>query len=257
MGKSARISREKGGERGLFRAAAMSEAIAVLARAPVPGRVKTRLVPALGETGAALAHLLLLRRTLLVALLSGRPVYCYSEQGWRDPLFAGVSGLYWREQEGGGLGERMQHAVAATHPGAQRVVLVGSDCPTLSVQYFDQAFAALTDREWVIGPAEDGGYVLLGSRRASFWQGADPLVGCAFGGPLALRDTLQAMDGKVALLPEKADLDTPADLSADANRWLRVLIRRWQPEVKVIGGTMVLRPWVPGEEVRGPGFSGR
>ena len=211
----------------------MREAIAVLARAPVPGRVKTRLVPALGETGAALAHLLLLRRTLLIGLLSGRPVYCYTEQGWRDTLFDAVSGLHWLTQGSGGLGERMQHALAATHAVSPRVLLLGSDFPALSVVFLEQAFAELNTHDWVLGPADDGGYVLLGSRVPSFWQGADPLAGSAFGGPRALRDTLQALCGTAALLPMRADLDTPEDLALDANRWLRELIARCRSELVV------------------------
>lgn len=140
----------------------------VFARAPEPGRVKTRLAPLLGERGAARLHAQLVERTLRTALAAefGRVVlYCAS--GMQGPYFRKIQkrfGVRLRAQGRGNLGVRMYRALRR-HPGA---VLIGSDCPALRPADLRAAARALqAGAAAVFSPAEDGGYALIGVRRAS------------------------------------------------------------------------------------------
>lgn len=138
----------------------------LFARVPVPGQVKTRLIPALGRQGAANLYRKLFERQL--ALISGFEQA--SPQLWLD----GRAGDEWPGdftgpvfmQEGSDLGFRMQHALASGLQAYASVVLIGCDCPGIDQGYLEQAFAGLeAGNEVVLGPARDGGYVLVGMRR--------------------------------------------------------------------------------------------
>jgi rSAM/selenodomain-associated transferase 1 len=141
--------------------------VVVLAKAPQPGRVKTRLVPVLGEQGAAELYVQLLWRTLQVASGVGEwPVELWCSPCQDHPFFATCRsdfGVMLRDQQGSDLGERMMTAGLAD---ACPVVLIGADCPMLDADYLRGAISALAaGDEVVIGPAEDGGYGLIGMRR--------------------------------------------------------------------------------------------
>jgi hypothetical protein len=139
--------------------------IAVFAKAPVAGAVKTRLVPVLGAEGAARFHASLVRHALCVA----REAQPASLQMWCAPdvahPFFGECGFRYRcqllSQRGADLGERMANAFAAATP----LVLIGSDCPALRASHLVAAWDALRSNDAVIAPAEDGGYVLIGLAR--------------------------------------------------------------------------------------------
>jgi rSAM/selenodomain-associated transferase 1 len=83
-----------------------------------------------------------------------------------EEIAADLEGLEITFQCGDDLGERLVHAFQERlHRGARRVVVIGSDCPTMEPEYVEAAFEALRDHDLVFGPAEDGGYVLVGCSR--------------------------------------------------------------------------------------------
>jgi rSAM/selenodomain-associated transferase 1 len=137
--------------------------IAVFARAPVPGRTKTRLIPALGPEGAARLHERLLRKTVDSACAAGLgPVTLWCAPDTAHPLFAELAAgnrIALTVQAGPDLGARM-HQAFATAGGP--LLLIGTDCPALTPTLLRQAAAALQTASAVFAPAEDGGYVLVG-----------------------------------------------------------------------------------------------
>jgi rSAM/selenodomain-associated transferase 1 len=144
-------------------------AIAVFARAPVPGQVKTRLIPRLGAQGAAALQTVLIGRAVRTALAAGvGPVSLWCSPNCEHPAFiscADALGVPLFTQHGGDLGARMLAAFAHLCRGSQ-VILIGSDCPALTSRDIRAAADALAqDHDAVVIPAEDGGYVLLGLRR--------------------------------------------------------------------------------------------
>ena len=187
--------------------------VAVFAKAPVAGEVKTRLVPLLGPADAAELHATLVRHALATARAAEvGPVslWCAPDRG--HPFFAacaGEFGVALHEQRGGHLGERMARAferLLAAGP----AMIVGSDCPSLTAGDLREAAAALAGREAVVQPAEDGGYVLVGLARALpglfegiRWGEADVMR--------ATRERLRAAGTAWAELPVRWDVDRPED----------------------------------------------
>lgn len=190
--------------------------VIVLARAPLPGRAKTRLIPALGAQGAARLHALLLRRSVAtVCGVAGVAVTLQVAPAVGHPLFAQLQrqhGLRLRAQSGGDLGRRMQQALAAALRDSPAAVLVGSDCPGLTAADIRTALDALRGgMDAVLGPALDGGYWLIGLRRpsAALFQGVE------WGGARVAAQTRQRMrrlGWRWLELAPRADLDLPADV---------------------------------------------
>jgi uncharacterized protein len=150
--------------------AASAIPIAVFAKAPVPGEVKTRLVPLLGDIAAAELHALLVRRALATAIkaaLGPVELWCAPDRG--HPFFdacAAEFGVALRDQRAGDLGERMLGTFGALLANAPAALLIGSDAPALSVMDLHAAASVLrAGKDAVFQPAEDGGYVLVGLRR--------------------------------------------------------------------------------------------
>jgi len=113
-------------------------------------------------------------------------------------------------QPGGDLGEKMDGVLRSLLVDADQACLVGTDCPDIDLAYVDAAFAALTESDLVIGPAEDGGYGLIGLREpaANLFSGVD------WGSANVLRQTLErAADSglRTSLQQTIWDVDTPAD----------------------------------------------
>ncbi len=139
----------------------------IFAKAPVAGAAKTRLVPALGEQGAADLQARMTERILHTAVTANLAmVELWCSPDCSHPFFQAVTDAVGRRvQHGQDLGDRMAYAFDATlvhHPYA---VLVGTDCPAMTADYLGRAFALLEGgADAVLGPAEDGGYVLLGLR---------------------------------------------------------------------------------------------
>lgn len=144
-------------------------ALLVFARAPEPGRAKTRLIPLLGEAGAARLHERMLRRTLRTARRSGiGPVHLYCAPDCNAAFFRPFAArLRLHDQAVGDLGERMHAAFRDALRRHRRAILIGSDCPALRPQDLRAAAGALGSASAVLCPAEDGGYPLIGLRRAA------------------------------------------------------------------------------------------
>ena len=142
-------------------------AVAILAKAPIPGLAKTRLIPHLGADGAATLQRWLLRRTLATALAAELgPVTLWCAPETDHPDFAACQALRpvrLRRQPDVDLGGRMHAAVAESSVAG--TLVIGTDCPALTPDVLREAAAALREHDAVVIPAEDGGYVLIGLRR--------------------------------------------------------------------------------------------
>ena len=141
--------------------------VAILARAPVPGQVKTRLIPTLGAQGAARLQRWLLHRTVATALAADTgPValWCAGDASHPDIDLCRAHGpITVKPQPEGDLGARMLAAVCQS-PTLAGTLVIGTDCPALSAAQLRHAADSLRDHDAVAFPAEDGGYVLIGMK---------------------------------------------------------------------------------------------
>ncbi|MGH8630835.1 MAG: TIGR04282 family arsenosugar biosynthesis glycosyltransferase [Burkholderiales bacterium] len=193
----------------------MKPRILVFAKAPVPGQAKTRLISRLGAQGAARLQAWLIKRTLATATAAQLgPVELWCAPDCNHAFFAACSkrhSVALADQGTGDLGERMHRALdSATREGAP-ALLVGCDCPALSVADLQAALTALEDgADLAFIPAEDGGYVLIGAKRA-------PCLifhGVAWGTGQVMAQTRERMLHAGVRWVELAthwDLDRPAD----------------------------------------------
>lgn len=189
--------------------------IMVFARAPVPGQVKTRLIPALGETGAAELHARLLDQTLnTVSQLENITIRLYCQPDTQHPLFRQACdrpALSLHPQTGNDLGERMANAVADNLPRYDKVLVIGCDCPAFTPDDLRAAIETLDAQDAVIVPAHDGGYVLLGLKTFS------PLIfsDVDWSTDRVFEQTARQLDAagfRWASLEPKHDIDRPDDL---------------------------------------------
>ncbi len=189
----------------------------IFTKYPTPGRVKTRLIPALGPEAAAALMQRLTAHTLAqaAAFAAGQDIrlvvyYTGSTAADMQALFG--PGLRYRPQAAGDLGARLVAALQETlSVGPHPVVIIGCDCPDLSPAILSAAFARLQDHDLVLGPAADGGYYLIGltTVQPALFQDL------AWGTDTVLAHTLaKAADAglRTALLPTLRDLDRPEDL---------------------------------------------
>ncbi len=191
-------------------------AVAVLAKAPIPGQAKTRLAPLLGDAGAARAQRGFILRTLATARqASTGQITLHGALDVNHRLFrllAQRQGLPCLPQAEGDLGNRMA-AVMVDHFSQHRhqpLLMVGTDCPVLTAAHLQQAADALQTSDAVLIPAEDGGYVLIGLRSALpgvFWRvdWSTPRV------MAQTRERLNAIDARWVELPVLWDVDDPQD----------------------------------------------
>ena len=141
--------------------------ILVFTKAPVPGQVKTRLTPRLSPEQAAQVHLALLQRTVGVAAgasLAGVELWVADDpENEQIRQLAERHDLAVKRQTGADLGDRMYQAAAATLGQGRLPIIIGTDCPEMNAQYLGEACRGLgRGIDVVLGPAEDGGYVLIG-----------------------------------------------------------------------------------------------
>lgn len=190
-------------------------ALLIFCKAPVAGQVKTRLQPALTAAQAVEAHIELTRFTLDRAFrqpLCDVRLYCApdSDHGFFQQC-AATYPLSLHRQQGAGLGERMQTAFANALQTYRHVVLIGCDCPSLTVENLRQAFAALVDgADLVLGPAEDGGYVLIGMSQPP----AELFANMPWGSNAVMAETRRRVTEaglKLHELAEQWDVDTVED----------------------------------------------
>lgn len=143
--------------------------VAVFAKAPVAGAVKTRLAGVLGAEGAARLHAELVRHALAAACESGLgavELWCAPDD--RHSFFSQCAADFsvaLKVQPEGHLGERMAHAFAESHRDDDALLVIGADCPSLDANTLRDAARALRTCDAVFAPAEDGGYVLVGLAR--------------------------------------------------------------------------------------------
>jgi uncharacterized protein len=191
--------------------------IAIMAKAPWPGEVKTRLCPPLSyEKAAQLYRCFLLDKIeQLKSLRAIAPAVAYTPDDAK-PLFEALvpSGFILIPQKGPDLGARLSSTLnQLLELGYPRAMAIDSDTPTLPFAYLERAVSLLSEPEIdvVLGPSEDGGYYLIGLRRLQnelfekmHWSTAH-----------VLSETMrraQAKGLKVACLPTWYDVDTPEDL---------------------------------------------
>lgn len=188
------------------------------AKWPCPGQVKTRLEPALGRDGALAAHIRLTLAVLEQLVASGYPVTMAWDRALAIPPAEAAAILWFMEsrgvasgtQQGRDLGERMTHALTSALADADRVMIIGSDCPSVDAGYIEQARQALEQADVVFGPSDDGGYVLIGARRTM----PAMLAGVEWGSERALEQSIAAARKAglhVASLAPRWDVDEPAD----------------------------------------------
>jgi len=136
--------------------------IAVLAKAPIPGIAKTRLIPAIGAHAAAVLQEWLTERTIQTAISADvGPVTLWCTPDATHPSFAALQrlhGITLRTQAAGDLGARM---LAAMQDGP--TLVIGTDCPAFTPAHLQEAARELQTHDVVLVPAEDGGYVLIGT----------------------------------------------------------------------------------------------
>jgi rSAM/selenodomain-associated transferase 1 len=189
----------------------------IFAKAPVPGHVKTRLMPFLDAEGCARLQRRLIERTLeMTANARLCPVELWCAPDCNDPFFATCArrlDVQTRRQQGRDLGMRMHLALSKTLMHAQFGIIIGCDCPSLGAAYLTQACEILADGiPVVLGPAEDGGYVLIGTRRAT----AALFDGIAWGTCAVLEQTrarLRSLRWHWVELAPLWDIDRPEDLA--------------------------------------------
>lgn len=199
-------------------------AVAIMAKAPAPGLAKTRLIPLLGEAGAARAQ----RAFTLQTLATARAASTGEVTLWCAPdvlhrFFRALSrqcGVSTLDQPAGDLGHRM--ACAMTHHFKRTphtpLLIVGTDCPVLTPEHIQRAADALQNADVVLIPAEDGGYVLIGVRKPL----PEVLTDVEWSTSQVLdqtRERLRMAGASWHELPALWDVDEPAD-------WLRWQDRR-------------------------------
>jgi uncharacterized protein len=185
--------------------------IAILAKAPLPGLVKTRLIPVLGPQGAARLQHALVVRTVETACRAGTgPVTLWTSLDPDHGIFSALASqfdLRLARQHDGDLGARMLAAIEAGP-----TLVIGNDCPALTPLHLQEAAAALRDgNDAVIIPAADGGYVLIGLRQPQ------PALFCAmrWSVPTVLAETRRRLAQCGLRARELAglwDVDVPEDL---------------------------------------------
>ncbi|UCE76242.1 MAG: TIGR04282 family arsenosugar biosynthesis glycosyltransferase [Gammaproteobacteria bacterium] len=191
----------------------------IFARAPVAGAVKTRLAASIGAAAAARLYRQLVQGTLDTVLQAGlAPVDLYVTPNTTHPFIRSLAQrlpITALQQQGVDLGERMYNALQDTLRTSEFALLIGTDCPVMTATYLHQACRQLeAGKDLVVGPTEDGGYVLIGARRAYRelfdsvpWGSAEVLQ--------ATRERAESLGLRYAELGALWDLDTPADLA----RW--------------------------------------
>lgn len=186
--------------------------ILVFCKAPQAGKVKTRLARDIGELAAARVHEYLARHCLQqIVDFAIAPVELWCTPDTKHEFFrtcASEMNIQLKQQVGDDLGQRMQHALSAALNQHSSAVLVGTDCPVISADYLRSAFTAIDQQKTVIGPAEDGGYVLFGTNTVQPCLFSD----MPWGTSQVYTQTLARITGEVESLMPLWDIDYLADL---------------------------------------------
>lgn len=200
----------------------MSTLIQIFAKAAVPGQVKTRLAREVGNRAALEIHRRLCRKVVAQALAANADtVEIWSALDAADPFLHGFQ-LLVHEQQGRELGTRMDFALRHGLARHERVILIGADAYSLDAAYLQNALLSLQNCDVVIGPAQDGGYVLVGARKSSPAIFRDIPWGTSDVMAATLKVMLENMMN-FELLGERWDIDTLADIQRHAPELLHGL----------------------------------
>ncbi|MGB6152609.1 MAG: TIGR04282 family arsenosugar biosynthesis glycosyltransferase [Pricia sp.] len=193
-----------------FTLASSKDLLLIFTRNPKLGMCKTRLAKTVGDETALDIYIFLLDHTASITqnLNAAKQVW-YSEEIWEDDIWDDA--FYdKRLQKGRDLGIRMANAFQEGFAsGYERILIMGSDMFDLDQNDLENAFAQLKQNDFVIGPAEDGGYYLLGmtSFKAKLFQNK------SWGEKTVLKDTLEDLKGeKLAILEKRNDVDVYEDI---------------------------------------------
>ncbi len=189
--------------------------ILVFTKPPIAGKCKSRLVPVLGEEGAAQLQAWLIKKIIAdlaefnlcpFEIWQSEPTSCFSDLFVEKDVSVAV-----HTQQGNTLGERMSNAMQQTLEDVSSVIIIGSDCILYSETYIKIAIICLNTESLVIGPAADGGYVLIGANQHY------PAIfeNISWGSSRVFQQTLLKVQHKgiaYNVLEELWDIDTPSDL---------------------------------------------
>jgi uncharacterized protein len=196
-----------------------TDRLIIFTRYPLPGKAKTRLIPALGSEGAADLQRQMTEHTLrqVRKLMALRPVSVeiwFAGSGTEQGLMQDWLGTEWvyQPQASGDLGDRLIHSFqSAFSQGMERVITIGTDCPGLDAGFIAQAFQSLADHDLVLGDATDGGYYLVGLRQSH----PELFVGIDWSTAAVRQQTVEIAERlglAIAYLPPLSDIDYPEDL---------------------------------------------
>ena len=218
--------------------------VIVFTRYPEPGKTKTRLTSELGAEGAANLQREMAKHAIgrVSELAKTLPISVEVRyKGGNLSLMRQWLGseILYREQEGADLGENMLTAfVEAFRNGAERILLIGTDCPGISAPILEKAFRELERSDLVLGPAADGGYYLIGLKKAY----PELFSNVPWGTKEVLERTLEiaSLEGLSAGLVDRLhDVDRPEDLhiwrniERPAEGLISVIIPTWNEESNI------------------------
>ncbi|MCL6267642.1 TIGR04282 family arsenosugar biosynthesis glycosyltransferase [Flagellimonas myxillae] len=182
----------------------------IFTRNPELGKCKTRLAAKVGDLAALEIYKFLLSHTvgLTKGLASDKWVF-YSEEIWEDDVWP-TAHYQKKLQKGDDLGQRMLHAFQeGFESGYEKIIIIGSDMYDLSQGDLESAFSHLEHHDFALGPAEDGGYYLLGMTRLK----KELFLHKSWGTDTVLPSTLKDLVGETcAVLPIKNDVDHYEDI---------------------------------------------
>lgn len=190
-----------------------SSIVAVMLRYPEVGKTKTRLIPKLGSVGATYFYRKLAEHCIKQVCDSS--AYCMAHVAPGEKLadaqeWLGRDADYSAQFEGD-LGERLIEAMSAGfNKGATKVIAIGTDCPALNSTLLDHAFEALDSADVVIGPADDGGYYLIGTKEPR----NELFTNIPWSSSNTLKETMAACD-RLALSVSKLETLSDIDLAGD------------------------------------------
>jgi uncharacterized protein len=208
----------------------------VFTRYPTAGKVKTRLIPALGEEGAAALHKKMAEHTISQVRGLQRLLPCDLEVWFVGGYLALMQAwlgedLVYQIQPDGDLGDRMRLAFQSIFDrGYKKAAIVGTDCPALTTEILAQSFDALEDNPIALGPAIDGGYYLIGLQ----YLIPELFTGIPWSTANVLQSTVKiATDLGIlpTLLPYLADIDLPQDLAHLPIEFDRMDMLKWQNSI--------------------------
>ena len=187
----------------------MKNALIIFVRNPELGKVKTRLASTIGNQKALDIYIKLLQHTKAVAAASESDKYVFAT--------GQINELEWKafnieQQSGESLGDKMLHAFGFLfQQNYKNVVIIGSDCLEITNDHLAEAFSRLEDHDVVIGPANDGGYYLLGMKQAH----SEIFLNKTWGSALVLTETIETIKKQhlsFYLMEKLTDIDEEKDL---------------------------------------------